>query len=91
MAIQRINGYANQYPRMQKGNSACQHKARMCPLTAGIFIRIISEVALEKMSAGDMHVSPFWRVVDPKSPLARKISCGPETIIKLRASEAGEP
>jgi hypothetical protein len=62
----------------------------MCPLTAGIFIRIVSEVALEKMSNGKTQVTPFWRVVDPTSPLAKKISCGPETIKQLRLSEIGK-
>ncbi|MBS1707943.1 MAG: hypothetical protein JSS65_04390 [Armatimonadetes bacterium] len=60
-----------------------------CPLTTGIFLRIIAEVALEELAAGKGvdEVAPFWRVVDPKSPLAKKLSCGPEWIRTQRDAE----
>ncbi|NTV31531.1 hypothetical protein HGA91_06160 [candidate division WWE3 bacterium] len=67
---------------------AQKHKADgTCPLTTGIFIRIISELALEEISNGTHKVTPFWRVVDPKSPLAKKISCGSEFIAQKRKEE----
>jgi hypothetical protein len=58
-----------------------------CPISTGIFVRIASEVALEQMQAGAAEVTPFWRVVDPKSPLAKKLSCGPERVKSLRDQE----
>lgn len=60
-----------------------------CPLTTGIFLRIIAEVALEDLAdgKGTEEVAPFWRVVDPKSPLAKKLSCGPEWIKAQREAE----
>ncbi len=69
---------------------ARRHKADVaCPVTTGIFVRINAEIALEEIAAGKStdEVMPFWRVVDPKSPLAKKISCGPEFINQMRNQE----
>ncbi|MBS1723700.1 MAG: hypothetical protein JSS66_12195 [Armatimonadetes bacterium] len=61
-----------------------------CPLTTSIFLRIVAEVALEEIQAGKdpADVSPFWRVLDAKSPVAKKLSCGPDGLERLRRSEA---
>jgi hypothetical protein len=63
-----------------------------CPLTTGIFLRIASEAALEQMGAGAApdDVTPFWRVVEPGSKLAKKLSCGDDFIESMRASEAAK-
>lgn len=69
---------------------AALHRAdATCPLTTGIFLRIVAEVALEQIAQGQplSDVAPFWRVVEPKSHLAQKLSCGPEWIAAQRASE----
>jgi hypothetical protein len=55
-----------------------------CPMVASIFTRIVSEAALEAPSKG----TPFWRLVDPASPLAQKLSCGPEYVRAMRQAEA---
>ena len=49
-----------------------------CPLTAGIFIRIVSEAAYEEYNTGKSleDITPFWRSVDSKSNLAKKLECG---------------
>lgn len=62
-----------------------------CPVSTAIFLRIVAEAALEAMAAGAPAeaVAPFWRVVDPASPLAKKLSCGPGFIERERAREAG--
>jgi hypothetical protein len=45
-----------------------------CPMTTGIFIRIVAEVAEEDRAAGKRRVAPYWRVVrehgalNPKYP-----------------------
>lgn len=61
-----------------------------CPLTTGIFCRIVAEEALEAHAAGvpDEAITPFWRLVDPDSRLAGKISCGSDFIRKRLAAEA---
>lgn len=58
-----------------------------CPMSTGIFVRIVAECALEDLAQGEKDVTPFWRVVDPKSPLAKKLSCGPDWIRERRAME----
>ncbi len=47
-----------------------------CPLTTGIFIRIVSEAAYENFLNGDRNITPFWRVVDHESKSASKLACG---------------
>lgn len=61
-----------------------------CPLTSGIFLRIVSELALEELREGKppSEVSPFWRIVDLKSPLAKKL--GEDGMARLGALLAME-
>lgn len=63
------------------------HADKTCPVTTGIFLRIIAERSLELISEGKNPIAPFWKVVDPESPLAKKISCGPELILKFRQGQ----
>lgn len=60
-----------------------------CPMTTGIFLRIVAEAALEQIAAGAPfeNVTPFWRVIEPESALARKVSCGPAFIAGRRRAE----
>ena len=61
-----------------------------CPMTTGMFARIAAEAALEEVAAGAKlaEVTPFWRLIDPESPLAGKLSCGRDLIRTMRAAEA---
>ena len=59
--------------------------AATCPTSTAIFLRIVAERALERMGADP---TPFWRVIAPDSPLARKLSCGPDFIRHRLALEA---
>jgi hypothetical protein len=61
----------------------------MCPLTAGIGLRIVSECAWEEIDAGKDpgQATPFWRIVDPASPLAGKLPCGADFIRNMRRRE----
>lgn len=56
-----------------------------CPTSAAIFLRIVAERALERL---EDDPTPFWRVIAPESPIARKLSCGPDFIRHRRALEA---
>ena len=60
-----------------------------CPTSSGIFIRISSEAALEDLKEGKSltRITPFWRLVDPDSQTAGKLSCGPEFIRERRQAE----
>ena len=60
-----------------------------CPLTTGIFIRIISEAAYQeyKNSNGLSSITPFWRVVNKESKLAHKLTCGIPFIAERQKNE----
>jgi hypothetical protein len=64
-----------------------------CPLVTGIHLRIVAEAAWEELQAGAevSTVAPFWRVIHPKSPLAKKIAAGIETIVSIQEKEGVIP
>ena len=47
-----------------------------CPVTTGMFVRIVAEAAYEKYLAGSDvdEITPFWRVIDEKSSIVKKLS-----------------
>ena len=47
-----------------------------CPMTMGIFLRIISEAAEEARQAGSKTVTPWWRVVKDNGSLNPKFPGG---------------
>lgn len=60
-----------------------------CPLTTGIFLRTVAESALEKQQEerNKKDMTPFWRVIEPDSTMASKLSCGPAFIAAARNKE----
>ena len=60
-----------------------------CPLTSGIFMRIVSEAAYEEYMSGLRLelITPFWRAVDSNSNLAKKLECGVDFIIEQQEKE----
>jgi len=69
---------------------AIEHQAdNSCPVTTGIFLRIVSEVAFENYQKTNNlnSITPFWRVVDTKMPIAKKLSCGIDFINNQRKKE----
>jgi hypothetical protein len=60
-----------------------------CPLTTGIFLRIVAEAAYEQIEKGVplKKITPFWRVIEPNSPLAKKLSFGQDFLIEQRGKE----
>jgi len=60
-----------------------------CPITTGIYLHIVAEVALDEIADGTpiADVAPFWRVIRPQSKLAQKLSCGPAGVVALRMYE----
>ncbi|MGH7863856.1 MAG: hypothetical protein ACREQB_02625 [Candidatus Binataceae bacterium] len=66
------------------------HKAKgTCPLTSSIFARTAAEAALAEMDAGKPvgKITPFWRLIDEKGPIARKLSCGAAFVTRMRRAE----
>ena len=92
-----VDGYIRQIPKGKTVDSttirkdlAIEHGAEVtCPLTTGIFIRIVAEAAYEEYQKGKAlnKIAPFWRVIDEKSPTAKKLTFGTEFLIEQRRKE----
>ena len=55
-----------------------------CPVTAGIFLRIVAEANYEKLQQGKNveEITPFWRVIEPNSVLAKKLTFGQDFLLQ---------
>ena len=60
-----------------------------CPMVTGISLRIVSEAAYEEYQKNMKldQITPFWRVVEPDSNLAHKLTCGVNFIIENQIQE----
>ncbi len=60
-----------------------------CPVTTGLFLRIVAEANFEKyqQTKSLQGITPFWRVVEPNSVLSKKLTFGEEFIINQRKAE----
>ena len=88
--MQKIRKGSSRTIVQMRDEFAKAHKAHgTCPLTSSIFARIAAEAALEEMEDGKpvAKITPFWRLVDDKSPIAKKLSCGAEFVAKMRRAE----
>lgn len=66
---------------------------KTCPVTAGIFLRIVAEKQMEDMQVrgvSEKRIAPFWRMIGPKSPLLKKLSFDLE-YWRTRREEEGLP
>jgi hypothetical protein len=92
-----VDAYIRQIPKgkivdtkdLRKDLADEYHAEVTCPLTTGIFLRIVAELATEKLMQGISidRITPFWRVIDPASATAKKLSCGPAFIKQQRKNE----
>lgn len=70
---------------------AIEHNADYtCPVTTGIFLRIVAEANYEKLKNGKRvgEITPFWRVIEPKSALAKKLTFGQEFLLQQIEKES---
>ncbi len=69
---------------LRKDLALDHHADYTCPVTTGIFLRIVAEASYEKFQKGAPidQITPFWRVVEPKSPLAKKLSFGESFLVE---------
>ncbi len=60
-----------------------------CPVSTGIFLKIVAEAAYEKYLEGLPldAITPFWRVIAADSKIATKLSFEPSIIAELRSKE----
>lgn len=75
---------------MRDDLAATHHADVTCPLTTGIFMRIVAEANHDKLMHGTPigSIAPFWRAIDPGSPLARKLTFGREFLIEQIKGES---
>ncbi|MCU0387265.1 MAG: hypothetical protein MUE71_01500 [Chitinophagaceae bacterium] len=75
--------------QMRADLAADNHADGTCPLTTGIFLRILSEFTNERKEAGDPinQLAPIWRILNPKMPLWKKLSFDKTWILELQQQE----
>jgi hypothetical protein len=93
-----VDGYIRKIPagqtsslmEMRKELAALYEVPYCCPLTAGIFVRIASEAAIEEWQQGKKtgDIAPFWRLLSKESPALKKLPAeGLQLWEKMRAKE----
>lgn len=83
------NGHHTSLQQMRK-DLASEHSADYtCPITSGIFLRIVSELAYDQYQNGTPleKITPFWRMIDKKAPVAKKLSFGYDFVAERRKKE----
>lgn len=82
-------GTSTTLQQMRKDLAAEYHAAYTCPVTSGIFLRIVAEAAYEEYQQGKplAKITPFWRMIDSKSPAAKKLTFGYDFIKEQRTRE----
>ncbi|MFY7840519.1 MAG: hypothetical protein ACOVP7_09590 [Lacibacter sp.] len=75
--------------QMRKDLAAEYHADKTCPVTSGIFVRIVAEAAYEEFEKGKpiSKIAPFWRIINQKSPAAKKLTFGTDFLIEQRRKE----
>jgi hypothetical protein len=94
---QLINSYVRQIPKGKKvtiqtmrKDLALENSADYtCPVTTGIFLRIVAEASFERYQQTNSlkGITPFWRVIDPNSTLSKKLTFGQDFIIRQQKAE----
>ena len=61
-----------------------------CPVTTGIFLRIVAEANYEKLQQGKHveEITPFWRMIEPNSALAKKLTFGQDFLLQQIEKES---
>lgn len=81
------NGTLCEVAKMRQLLAEVHHADATCPVTTGIFLRIVAEAAYEEYLEGKQDITPFWRVIDPESTLAKKLMATPAFIVTRRVQE----
>lgn len=94
---QIVDDYIREIPRgtessltqMRKDLADLYGADKTCPVTSGIFLRIVAEAAYEEYEEGKAlrNICPFWRIINEKAPVAKKLSFGTSFLIEQRRKE----
>jgi hypothetical protein len=74
--VRRVPAGAVRSVEQMRRDLAKRNKAdATCPVSTAIFLRSVAEVALRQIGEGaDVNaVVPFWRVIEPGSPIAKRL------------------
>jgi hypothetical protein len=95
---QIIDNYIKQIPEgkkvsvlnMRKDLAIENNAEYTCPVTTGIFLRIVAEANYEKYTQTNSlkDITPFWRIIEPNSALVKKLTFGNNFIIEQRKAES---
>ncbi|MEY2904741.1 MAG: hypothetical protein RJA52_757 [Bacteroidota bacterium] len=88
--VQQIPSGKITTPEVMRKDLAIEFNATFtCPMTSGIFLRIVAEAAYEEfLQNGDAtKITPFWRIIEPESKLASKLTFGENFIKEMRSKE----
>jgi len=60
-----------------------------CPVVTGIHLRTVAEVVNTRLNYGDAPsgLTPVWRVIEPSSPVVKRLLGGPDLMMAQRAKE----
>ena len=76
---------------IMRNDLAIEHGAAFtCPMTTGIFLRIVAEYNYENLSQKRTEICPFWRIIDPNSKLSDRLSFDKKFIIDKRDNEENQ-
>jgi hypothetical protein len=84
------SGETRTIQRLRRDIARANRCAAMCPVSTSIFLRILAEAAWDDLHAGKdvSDVTPFWRVIEPGSAIAKKLRATDAWLRKQRQTEA---
>lgn len=82
-------GHATDIKKMRRDLAVEFNAEYTCPVTTGIFLRIVAEAAYEELSQGKSvtEITPFWRAIDKKTTAGKKLSFGYDFVREKREEE----
>jgi hypothetical protein len=77
--------------RLRRDIARANRCQAMCPVSTALFLRMIAEVAWDELLAGraPSDVTPFWRVIGPGTPIAKRLRVPEAWLLRQRRLEAG--
>ncbi|MFM7459665.1 MAG: hypothetical protein ACKO15_02335 [Burkholderiales bacterium] len=75
--------------QLRRELAARHHCDAACPVSTAIFLRTLTEYSFEQVQAGVAlkDIPPVWRVIEPKSPILKKLSFDAAWITTMREQE----
>ena len=80
--------------KAMRGALATTHHAEVtCPIYTGFHLRTVAEAAYEQYLEGVplTEIAPFWRVIDVRTPTAKRLACGTGFVRAQRLAEGLSP